>query len=88
MSVLNLTEDTLLDLAVNFIPLGMLAFFDVLFWIFNPWGWDLWFVFWAHVLTVIPFVLLTVLTFVSGRVVQRDERRVESTTEHEDTAEQ
>jgi len=88
MSVLNLTKDTLLDLAVNFIPLGMLAFFDALFWIFNPWGWDLWFVFWAHVLTVIPFVLLTVLTFVSGRVVQRDERRVESTTEHEDTAEQ
>jgi len=88
MSPLNLTEDTLLDLTVNFIPLGILAFFDALFWVFNPWGWDLWFVFWAHVLTVVPFVLLTVLTFASGRVIQRDERRVESTAEHEETAEQ
>ncbi|PSQ20924.1 hypothetical protein BRD06_11855 [Halobacteriales archaeon QS_9_67_15] len=86
MNVPSLTEDTLLDLTVNFIPLGILAFFDVLFWIFNPWGWDPWFVFWAHVLTIIPFVLLTILTFVSGRVIQRDERRVESTTERDDAA--
>jgi len=74
MSVLQLTEDTWLDLTVNFVPIGILAVLDLMFWVFNPWGWDPWFVFWAHVLTVVPLVLLTILTYVSGRVIQRDER--------------
>lgn len=87
MSILRLTEDTWLDLTVNLVPLGILAFFDVLFWIFNPWGWDPWFVFWAHVLTLVPFVLLTILTYVSGRAIQGAERHTESATEADDTAE-
>jgi hypothetical protein len=74
MSRLQLTEETWLDLTVNFIPIGILAALDGPFWVYNPWGWDLWFVFWMHVLTFVPLVLLTVLTYVSGRVVQRDER--------------
>ncbi|WP_436932607.1 DUF6684 family protein [Halosimplex halobium] len=74
MSVLQLTEETWLDLTVNFVPIGILAVLDIMFWVFNPWGWDPWFVFWAHVLTLVPLVLLTLLTYVSGRVVQRDER--------------
>ncbi|QLH75811.1 hypothetical protein HZS55_00165 [Halosimplex rubrum] len=74
MSVLQLTEETWLDLTVNFIPIGILAVLDIMFWVYNPWGWDLWFVFWGHVLTVVPLVLLTALTYVSGRVIQRDER--------------
>jgi hypothetical protein len=74
MSVLQLTEETWLDLTVNFVPIGILAVLDVMFWVYNPWGWDLWFVFWAHVLTFVPLVLLTLLTYVSGRVIQRDER--------------
>ncbi|QPV61715.1 hypothetical protein I7X12_13250 [Halosimplex litoreum] len=78
MSVLQLTEETWLDLTVNFVPIGILAVLDVMFWVYNPWGWDLWFVFWAHVLTVVPLVLLTLLTYVSGRVIQRDERAAPS----------
>ncbi|WP_415378760.1 DUF6684 family protein [Halosimplex sp. TS25] len=78
MSFLKLTDETWLDLTVNFIPIGILAFLDVMFWVYNPWGWDLWFVFWAHVLTFVPLVLLTLLTYVSGRVIQRDEQRAES----------
>ncbi|MFC7141655.1 DUF6684 family protein [Halosimplex aquaticum] len=81
MSFLKLTDETWLDLTVNFIPIGILAFLDVMFWVYNPWGWDLWFVFWMHVLTFIPLVLLTILTYVSGRIIQRDERRAESVTE-------
>lgn len=85
MDFLNLTEDTWLDLTVNFIPIGILAVLDVMFWVVNPWGWDLWFVFWSHVLTLVPLVLLTLLTYVSGRVIQRDERHIESATGSEET---
>lgn len=74
MSFLSLTDETWLDLTVNFVPLGILAVLDVMFWVYNPWGWDPWFVFWMHLLTLIPFVGLTILTYVSGRIVQRDER--------------
>lgn len=81
MSFLKLTDETWLDLTVNFIPIGILAFLDVMFWVYNPWGWDPWFVFWSHVLTLFPLLLLTLLTYVSGRIVQRDERRTESVTE-------
>jgi len=41
MSPLQLTEETWLDLTVNFIPIGILAALDIMFWIYNPWGWDL-----------------------------------------------
>jgi len=87
MSVLQLTEDTWLDLTVNFVPIVILAVLDLMFWVFNPWGWDPWFVFWAHVLTVVPLVLLTALTYVSGRVIQRDERLAATDEEAETSAE-
>lgn len=31
-------KDTLLDITVNLIPLGILAFFIGVFLVFNPWG--------------------------------------------------
>ncbi|WP_336001043.1 DUF6684 family protein [Halorientalis halophila] len=77
MALLGLERETLLDLTVNAIPLGILLFLDVLFWFVNPWGWDLWFVFWSHVLTLVPFTLLLLLSYVSGRVIQRDEGKLE-----------
>jgi len=70
-----LTRHTLLDLAVNAIPVGILFVLDALFFVYNPWGWDLWFVFWMHFLTLFPLVLLVLLSYVSGTVVQRDEHR-------------
>lgn len=83
MSFLTLSENTWLDLTVNFVPIGILATLDLMFWVFNPWGWDLWYVFWMHVLTLFPLSVLTLLTYVSGRAIQRDERRTESVTEGE-----
>lgn len=73
MSFLNLTNETWLDLTVNMIPLGILLFMDALFWVVNPWGWDPLMVFIAHFLTLFPFVLLALLTYFSGTVIQRDE---------------
>jgi len=76
MALLGLTDDTLLDLTVNLVPVGILLGLDVMFFVLNPWGWDLWFVFWMHALTLFPLALLLILTYVSGTVVQRDERRM------------
>lgn len=72
--MLNLSHETLLDLTVNAIPIGILFFMDVLFIVYNPWGWDPWFVFWAHFLTLFPLVNLLLLSYVSGLFVQRDEQ--------------
>lgn len=77
MGFLNLTGDTWLDLSVNVIPLGILFVLDLLFWVVNPWGWDPFYVFVAHFLTLFPLVLLAIVTWIGGAVVQRDEQRAE-----------
>ncbi|WP_458187328.1 DUF6684 family protein [Haladaptatus sp. NG-WS-4] len=59
-------RETLLDLTVNIIPLGIMAFFLVLSLVLSPWtgsflidviGWGL---------IVVPFVLLALLTYVAA----------------------
>jgi len=79
-------SETVLDVTVNAIPLGMLLFFEVLFLVVNPWGWDLEYVFWMHLLTLVPFTLLTLLTYVSARVISRDEAALEGSTGDDDPA--
>jgi len=76
MAFLDLTHETWLDLTVNVIPLGILLVMDVLFWVVNPWGWDPFVIVVSHFLTLFPLVLLALLTYVSGRIVQRDEGKV------------
>ncbi len=68
-------RDTLLDLTVNFIPLGILALFIALYVAFNPWGWDPLFSTLQFGLITITFVLLAVLTYLSGKAIEGDERR-------------
>lgn len=75
MCALGFTRDTLLDLTVNVVPLGIILFFIVLFLVVTPWGWDPFPVLVSHGLLVIPFVSLALLTYVAGRVIQRDEAR-------------
>lgn len=70
-----LETDTLLDLLVNVVPIVILLLFSLLFAIVNPWGWDPFPVLASHFLTLFPLVLLAALTYVAGRVVQRDEAR-------------
>lgn len=71
-----LDRETLLDITVNFVPLVILLFFSVLFTVFYPWESDPARFTLMHFLTLFPFFLLTVLTFVAARVVTRDERRL------------
>lgn len=70
-----LERDTVLDLVVNIIPIGILAFFSLLFLAFNPWGWDPFPIAITHFLTLFPLAVLVVVTYVAGRVIQRDEAK-------------
>ena len=68
-------RETVLDLTVNFIPLGILLFFVGLYLARNPWGFDP--VFSTIQFTIIGGILtaLLALTYYSGKVISRDEKR-------------
>jgi len=76
-------RETLIDITVNVVPMGILLFFEIVFVVYNPWGWNLEMVFWMHLLTLVPFVLLGVLTYVSARAIARDEARMEDAPDEE-----
>lgn len=68
-----LEEDTLFDLLVNVIPIVILLLFSLMFVFVNPWGWDPFPVLVSQFLTLFPLLVLALVTYVAGRVVQRDE---------------
>lgn len=84
MEVLDLTGDTILDLMVNIIPVGILIGMEILFFAVNPWGWDIWYIVAMHFLTLFPLALLLLVTYASGRVIQRDERQMGEVPETSD----
>ena len=63
------TRETLLDVTVNLIPMAILLFFVVFYTVFRPWKWDPAIFVLMHFLTVFPFVLLALLTYVSARAI-------------------
>jgi len=67
-------RDTLLDLTVNFIPLFILLFFSTAYFLYNPFqigsvGRIL-----QYVLLAAPFVLLSLLTYLSGKAIATAEK--------------
>jgi len=72
-----LDRETLLDLTVNFVPLVILLFFSVFYTVIYPWDADPARFALMHVLTLFPFLVLAILTYYAGKVVSRDERRLE-----------
>lgn len=70
-------RETLLDLIVNVIPLGIILFFVVAFAVVDPFGGDRLGRLLQFGLLVVPFLALAVLTYVSGKVIAADERRAE-----------
>ena len=66
-------RETVLDVTVNAIPMVILLFFVVLFLVINPWGYDPGPLLIEHFLTLFPFLLLGILTYLSARVIARDE---------------
>lgn len=69
----SLERETVLDITVNVVPLGILLFFTVLHVVVRPWGSDPFPLAVTAFLTLFPLLLLAILTYVSGLVVQRDE---------------
>lgn len=69
-------RDTLLDLTVNVIPLGILAFFFVVFLVYAPGPFAFNSVFTTVQLAIVftTFVLLAVLTYYAGKAIAGAEK--------------
>ena len=68
-------RETLLDILVNVVPLGILLFFSAYYTLIQPWGFDISQFALMHFLTLFPFVMLLLVTYVSAKVISRDEHR-------------
>lgn len=66
-------RETFLDIVVNIIPMGILLFFVGLFLVYMPWEENLFLTVVSHFLTIFPLIMLALLTYVSARVISRDE---------------
>lgn len=73
MARLGFRRSTLLDAAVNAVPLAIIVFLFLLFLALDPWPPDLLSLFWYGVLHVVPIVTLVAATAVAARLIQADE---------------
>ncbi|MGM0592314.1 MAG: DUF6684 family protein [Halobacteriota archaeon] len=62
-------RDTMLDLTVNFVPLGIILFFIVGFAVVAPFGFNPMESSLQFGLLVVPFLALAVLTYLSGKAI-------------------
>ena len=68
-------KETILDLMVNFIPLGIILFFIAAFTVYAPWGFDVRGFVPMIAIMVVMFIALAVLTYLSGKAIAGDEKR-------------
>jgi len=66
-------RETLLDLTVNVIPLGILVFFLGAFTFVNPFGWHSTYSLLQIGIVIIMAVSLSFLTYYSGKLIATDE---------------
>lgn len=71
-------RETLLDLTVNIIPLGIILFFIVVFAALPGFGYDPLVTGVQMSLLVIPFVGLAFLTYISGKAIAEAEQELEA----------
>jgi hypothetical protein len=67
-------RETILDLVVNIIPLFIIFFFIVAFLLFNPFGIEPLASGIQFGLLIAPFVLLAILTYISGKAIAGAEK--------------
>lgn len=67
-------RETMLDLVVNFIPLGIILFFITVFVVVSPWGFEVRPSGVMLGLMIVPFVALAVLTYLSAKAIAGDEK--------------
>jgi len=68
-------RETILDLMVNFIPLGIILFFIGTFAVFAPWGFELMPSGLMFAVMGVMFLALLLLTYLSGKAIPGDEKR-------------
>lgn len=71
-------RETLLDLTVNIIPLGIILFFIVVFAVLPGFGYDPLATGVQMSLLVVPFIALAALTYISGKAIAEDEQKLEA----------
>lgn len=81
MSLLGFERETLLDLTVNAIPLGILVFFVVAFGAVPAFGVDPVITALQFSLLVVPLLGLAVLSYYAGRAIERAEAGREESAE-------
>ena len=81
MSSRTFDRETLLDLIVNAIPLAMMAFFVVVFALFNPFGSDPASQAIQFSIVILTFGGLFVLTYFSGKAISNAEEELEADPE-------
>ena len=67
-------KETMLDLTVNMVPLVIILFFVVGFTVFNPFGFESLTSGLQYGIMVASFVLLAVLTYLSGKAIAGSEK--------------
>ncbi len=67
-------KETLLDLTVNFIPLGIILTFIAVFAVVSPWGFDSRASVIMYAIMIIMFIALGMLTYLSGKAIAGDEK--------------
>lgn len=87
MGLFGFEKETLLDLTVNVIPLGILLFFIAAFAVVSPFGLDPVFSGLQFSLMISMFLLLAVLTYYAGRAVEDAEKAEEQAAIAESNAE-
>jgi membrane protein implicated in regulation of membrane protease activity len=89
MELFGFEKDTLLDLTVNVIPLGIILFFIGAFAVVPAFGVDPVFTGLQFALMISMFFLLAVLTYYAGRAIEGAEQAggdIETTEDHADEA--
>jgi membrane protein implicated in regulation of membrane protease activity len=86
MELFGFEKETLLDLTVNVIPLGIILFFIGAFALVNPFGLDPVFSGMQFALMGSMFVLLAVLTYYAGKAVENAEHEMEQSALDEPNA--
>lgn len=64
------TREAMLDILVNIIPLGIIAFFALLFVAFAPWGYEPFPMVLMIGLHLVPFVFLALITYLTLRAIE------------------
>ena len=81
-------RETLLDLTVNVIPLGIILFFVVVYLVITPWKPDFFITVISMGLLVVPFVALAPLTYFSGRAIAEAEQAEASAAALDDSTDE